>query len=176
MLKQKEKFLSSAVCIMLVILCVVYTYYRNELWSDELKLWRDISLKSQHDPRVRNNFGGHLKDNGFFEEALNEFFFVIEVSPNDYEPYNNVGLIYREKKEYSRAIGYLLKAMALKPDRFEMQYNIAVVYDEIGDRGNSIFWYRKFLSIAPRSYEYQIIYAQKRIKLLLKNEGNIGEE
>lgn len=154
--------------IMVTISLFFFTINRNSIWHNELTLLADNAFKSKHNARVRNNFGAHLKDKGFLEEALIELLYALKIDSNIYEAYNNIGLIYREKKDYDLAFKYIEKAIALRPRQFEMQYNIAVLYDETGDRKKALYWYRRFLSVVPGSYDYQINYAKKRIGIISK--------
>ncbi len=165
MIKGKNSVYIYALLVILFFLCSI-SYLRNDLWANELRLWNDIAFKSPGDARARNNFGGYLKESGYLDKALEEFFFVIKSAPDAYEPYNNIGLIYREKKQYSRALGYILKAIELRPTKFEMQYNVAVLYDDMGLPEDALFRYRIFLSLVSPAYEYQINYALKRVKIL----------
>lgn len=67
-----------------------------------------------------------------------EYFFKrsVALSPENAEPYKDLGVIYGMKKEYDKAIQALKKAAELDPKDLQVQKNLAITYKLIGESHN----------------------------------------
>ncbi|MFH2027428.1 MAG: tetratricopeptide repeat protein, partial [bacterium] len=54
----------------------------------------------------------------------------IEINPNNWKPYRNIGNVYRIQSNYSDAIKYLKKSIKINPDNSEAHLNLGLVYNE----------------------------------------------
>ena len=73
----------------------------------------ELSDQEQH---KHMGFGWNLMEEGKYEDAIKEFNKVIELNPNNPEPYKGRGSAYRWLKNYDEAVSDLNKALSINPN------------------------------------------------------------
>jgi protein O-mannosyl-transferase len=165
--------------ILLLIPYSVKTIARNTSWKDHTTLYtNDIKYldnsakanaliagqlmaemskmlyKGQTPPSLFENLKTII---GYYERS-------IEIYPEYYSSYNNIGSIYftiygnnaakngdtlKARQYYRTGIGYFNKALSINPDYPEALYNIAYSYEMVGSYDTAIVNYRKNLLVKP---------------------------
>ena len=93
-----------------------------------------------------------------------------ELSPDNADIYNNMGIIYKELKKYDRAIEEFLRAVYLNPNYAKPYNNIGVVYYAKEEFSSTIRNYQKAIKIDPQNLE-----ALNNLAVVLKKAGAIGK-
>ncbi len=114
-----------ACTLLMLVIFMVGTRDRNQIWRDEVSLWTDAKQKKPFMPRAYNNLGEAYDELGDYDRAIKEFEAGISLNPNYFIALSNLGNVYGKKKEYAKAIGYFERALKEKPDYAVGHYNIA---------------------------------------------------
>ena len=84
-----------------------------------------------------------------FNEALNLYFKVLEIYPNDLATLNNIGNVYKDLKKYNKSIQFYNKAHQLNRSNLITNYNIAILYLLLDRLNESIKFFNEVLKIDP---------------------------
>ncbi len=93
--------------------------------------------------------GNSYYDSGRYEIALDYYFQVLDIEPNNIDALINIGLCYRHLKEYEKAILYYDKVLDIEPDNEVALNNKGYVYECMGELEKAILLYEKALEIKP---------------------------
>lgn len=122
--------------ITLLLITIIYsvsTVRRNEVWKDELSLWKDSVSKSPEKFRPNYNAGEAYKKFGYSQTALGYYLKADSINGDSYGLCNNIGNIYSEKKDFDSAEKYYLRALALNPEYPKALNNLANIYFKKGN-------------------------------------------
>ena len=100
---------------LLVSLLIPVTVARNELWKDDLALWRDAAWKSPGKARPHYNFGVALARRGDFSDAEREFKTARCLNPQDDLSYAALGYCAEQANRWDAARQLYRKALRLNP-------------------------------------------------------------
>jgi len=141
------KWIGGILLCAVVIVFSVWTYQRNIVWSDDVRLWKDCVIKSPHKPRQHYNLGVVLAEKGKLDEAIKHYNKAIHIKPDYLEAYYNLGNALVRKGDAKAAIYNYHKALQLNPDFFKSYYNIARILYGQGKIGEAIYNYQRALII-----------------------------
>jgi tetratricopeptide (TPR) repeat protein len=133
----------------LVLPLSLWTYQRNDLWKNELELWRDSVKKSPQKERAHNNFGFAYYELGLLDEAKKEFEEALRLNPRFANAIYNLGLVYQRKGLTDDAIDYYKKAVRLDSKIPGAFYNLGLAYSQKHLYEEAIEAYKRFLEIKP---------------------------
>jgi len=124
----------------LIVLGVVFliaaqghtVYYRNSIWVDELRLWRDNVQKAPRLHRPHHNLGKALMVDGRMEEALAEMQAALAAKPGarvgqKYTTHHNLGVYYMYYEQYSEALDHFTKTLEYIPHHPPTYHDIAKI-------------------------------------------------
>jgi len=102
-------------------------------------------------------YGCYLSDefNSRFEESINYFKRIIEIEPNNYRAYYNIGISYYSIELFEEALKAYKKALEIKPDYAYCYYNIALIYEANNDLKRALEYHQNAIKIEP-SFRYAI--------------------
>ncbi|MGI8893494.1 MAG: tetratricopeptide repeat protein [Bacteroidia bacterium] len=106
---------------------------QQEIWKDDLTLWKSTSEKNPGQAHVHNNFGIALHDAGKFDEAIMQYNLAIETRPSFATAYNNRGNSYAFKRDFQKALHDHTKAIELDPSYGRAWFNRAVTYFQLSN-------------------------------------------
>ena len=125
----------------------VWTYQRNIVWNDAVRLWEDCVIKSPNKPRQHYNLGVVLAQKDNLDDAIKHYHTALKIKPDYLEAYYNLGNALARKGDAKTAIYNYQKALQLNPDFFKSYYNIARILYNQGKISEAIYNYQKALSI-----------------------------
>lgn len=111
-----------------------------------------------------------LKKNSRSETALAEFRKIIEIDPEFYRAYNNLGVALAGRGQVDEAIAHYQKALDIKPDFAEVHSNLGAALASRGQVDEAIVHFQEALEIQPD-------YAQAHYNLgvALAGRGQVDE-
>jgi len=128
-------------CILgLVLLMAIFTWQRNYIWQDGIRLWSDVLAKAPTSGRANIFLGEFLVKESRFDEALHCFFKALALKhPPHILPhiYNNIGFSYMATGRYELARQYLEKSIRLDPNSSKTRLNLALVNKKLNSPGES---------------------------------------
>lgn len=117
--------------------------------KDEIK--KDISFEKE----VVNQFNLALSlhKQKSFSEAIMAYQKVIEMDPNYFEAYNNLGLIYLEIGDLERSLKNYEKAIEINPKYDKSLNNIGIIYHLKGDDERAMEFFKRVVELNPNNIE-----------------------
>lgn len=106
----------------------VTTYYRNNLWIDEITLWRDNLRKSPKKARVLIGLGFAYEKKGMFDTAIYLYNNALIYSPDYAFAYHHTANLYSRIGQLGKAIEYHTMALKIDPTLYTAYYNRGNVY------------------------------------------------
>ena len=165
---KSSKWIPSVMLCTIAIVFSVWTYQRNIVWSDDVRLWKDCVVKSPHQPRQHYNLGVVLARNGNLDKAIEQYRAALNIKPDYVEAYYNLGNALARKGEAEDAIDNYRKALKFNPDFFKSYYNIAKILYGQGKISGAIHNYQKALTLNHETpqilYNLSWIYATSENK------------
>ncbi len=156
-------------CIVLVFFSI-WTYKRNNVWSDEVTLWGDVVKKSPNKARPHNNFGEALANQEKIDEAIKHYSKALQIKPDYPDALNNLGIALEKKGKTDEAIEYYFKALKIKPNYPDALNNLGVALKKRGAANEAIKHYLKALKLNP---EYAS--AHNNLGVTLAEKGKTDE-
>ena len=138
-----------------LILCLVaavfsvWTYDRNQVWSDELLLYRDCAQKSPEKARAHNNLGAALLRRGRLAPAAAELQTALNIDPDDADARYNLGSTLVRQGNLAGGIDHFKAALRLQPNDVKTLNNLGaalVLQDRLPEAIES---FEKALRINP---------------------------
>jgi eukaryotic-like serine/threonine-protein kinase len=99
---------------------------------------------------AHNNLGVALHDKKDVEGAIQHYRKALDINPNLYEAYANLGaVLYNDKKDVEGAIKLYRKGLEINPNNVMLHNNLGVALSHCKDVEGAIKHYRKALDINP---------------------------
>jgi tetratricopeptide (TPR) repeat protein len=142
----------------------VAAHLRNEVWRDNISLWKDAVEKSPGNARAHNNLGFLYTQKKLYAKAMNELNIAISLSPGYADPYHNLGVIYQELNMFDKAIEQYLIAIRLGSTFEETHFNLGTIYQARNMFDKAIEQYLLAIKIRPdyieAHYNLGVIYQE----------------
>ena len=166
----KPTWLQAVLLCALVTLGAVWTYQRNEVYSDRITFWQDCVNKSPRKARPYNNLGVALADKGYHEEALKAYHKALEIDPHYEDPIANIGLSLAEQGKMEESISQFLKALEINPKDSRTLNNLGASLIVVGRDTEAIQRLSEALTLDP--YYAQ---AHNNLGVALQRQGRVDE-
>ena len=127
------------------------TFARNEVWRDELRLWRDAMAKSPGKVRPMSNAATALVERGRFGDAEALFRKVLERDPENRAALRSMGRLSRVRGASGEAEGFYRRALALSGSDWISLLNLGDLAVERGDRSAAKELYERAAASEPGS-------------------------
>jgi|GEM_PF-2053841 len=92
------------------------TMKRNEVWKDDVKIWREAAALNSESHLPAYNLGIALVRRGEFEEGCTSLGRAIELNPLDDLSYSSLGYCYEIRGEFEKANKYYSRALEINPE------------------------------------------------------------
>lgn len=142
--------------VMTIVLSVplaAATWSRNNLWNDEILLWKDAVAKSPSSARARNNLGTALYLKGLKAEGMAEFKKAVSLDASFADSRYNLGNAYKDLGLMDEAIKEFEAAVRLDPLKLSARNNLGLAYYSTGNYGKAIGQFEALLVLAPGNYK-----------------------
>lgn len=145
----------------LVVICLVLTtatIRRNQIWSDDLRLWEDTASKSPNKTRALNNLAAVYMTRHKPEKAIDPLLHSIKRDPGIIKSLSNLDMLLEQiphvKGRYSNGSKYLTHDEKVDVRYMKNWYanscnSLGLVYELKGDHKNALANYEKAVVIAP---------------------------
>ncbi|MBY9006433.1 MAG: tetratricopeptide repeat protein [Candidatus Lokiarchaeota archaeon] len=139
--------------------------YSNELKFEEaIEILENLIFKNPKSDNIKElliktllDYGGHLNDefSSDYNRAIKILNKIIEIEPNNYRAYYNLGITYQNLNEYDCALKNLNKALTIKPDYKYCYYNIGLIYEDMKELQKALDSYENALKI-DKNFSYAL--------------------
>ncbi len=111
--------------VFVILLLSFWTYERNWIWGNEIRLWADSAQKSPQKVRPHNNLGTSMFKQGRAREAIVNYSKVLQIDPDHAIAHNNLGFVMARLQRVKSAIMHYSEALRIKPDYKRAYINLS---------------------------------------------------
>ncbi|MFL2542109.1 MAG: tetratricopeptide repeat protein [Candidatus Latescibacterota bacterium] len=134
-----------------LLLLMALSVQRNEVWRDELTLWRDAVAKGEQMARPHVNLGKVLLQQGQFKEAIAVSHQALAIEPQLERAHYNIGTAYIRQQRLDLAEPHLRRALEIRPDMLPALNNLGNIYQRQGVWRQAMQVYRRAQAIQQHS-------------------------
>lgn len=109
--------------------------------SEAEKLYMQVLAQTPNEGNALNLLGFLKVQNNQFSEAVSHLKKAVELYPNFFEAWFNLGLAYKGMDDFDNAIFAYKKALELEPENVTANFNLANVYECKNETENAIVYY-----------------------------------
>jgi tetratricopeptide (TPR) repeat protein len=161
------KWLGIGILCAITLIFSFWTYERNQIWQDEVTLWRDCVVKSPQKARPHYNLGTSLSAEGKTSKAIHHYLEAIRLKPNYAEAYSNLGVDLMNQgniqeailrylgfallnlSEFDEAILHFTEALRINPEYAKAHYNWGLALANQSKHKEAIPHFTKALRLNP---------------------------
>ena len=148
--------------VILLVMCGsgYAAFQRNNVWKNEETLWRDVTIKSQKNPRGLMNYGNTLMAKGQYKQALDYFHRALTLAPQYAVLFVNLAVAEDAIGQTALAEEHFKEAMRLapgSPDSYSF-YGRYLLAHEQADEARTLF--QTALSLSPTDMTAREFLAQ----------------
>lgn len=155
---------------LVVVALAITTWKRNQLWREDVTLWKDVVHKSPNKARPLLNLGVAYRRKGLIDEAIKQYRTAIDLKPDSADIHNNLGVAYAEKRWVDRAVEEYLIALRLNPGLADAYNNLGEAYGNSGFREQAMEQFKIAIQLNPN-----LAPAYFNLGLACRNDGLFGE-
>ena len=96
-----------------------------------------------------------------FVKAVETYFALLKIDPNNFHAYNNLGILYKQSGQYRDSLHCYQQAQRINPDSCWVPYNMGLCYEAMGRMQEARESYGQALSLNPSFSQ-----ALQRLKVL----------
>jgi tetratricopeptide (TPR) repeat protein len=145
----KLQWLGIGILCMAAVLGSIWTFQRNQVWTDDIALWRDCVKKSPQKARAYNNLALALAGKGNFNDAITNYRVALKLKPDYARAHYNLGVILAKQGNLNKGIHHLRTAVQIDPNNSEAQNNLGVALLIQGHLDAAIVHLKNALKITP---------------------------
>jgi len=116
------------VIVLISVLLSAATYVRNEVWHDEITLWKSVLARFPQNYIAHSSLGSGYAKMKKWDEAIKELNVAIKINPEFAPSYNNLAISYTYTNRSEDAMKSYHKAIEVRPDYVKAYYNLASLY------------------------------------------------
>lgn len=145
------------------------TFRRNSDWENNYTLYESDLEKGKESARINYNFGSisyeesklnKVQANLLLNQASIYLNRAINIYPEYYDAYNNLGLVYNQLKDYPKGIATIKKAISLNPDYNKFYLNLGLLYFDAKQYEFAIQSFQEYITRVPNSSETYLLLGQ----------------
>ncbi len=159
----KRAFVATMVLASIILAGATFT--RNEIWTDDVRLWSDVVDKSPRKSRPHYNLAVSHYLKGDMDKAIRHYSTSIQLNPFNVAAHENLGTLYANTGRLDMAVRQYKTALSIKPGYYEARYNLANTYRKMGEAHFAEREYHAVLSInpeyGPAHNNLGLLYAQQ---------------
>ncbi len=155
--------------------------FHQEVATDmEVLYYINDKVKSVKHATSANKLGLLFLEKSLYDEAITQFKFALEVNPDFYEVYSNIGKAYLMNDAYDDSVEILKEGIA-KADHFaDLQNYIGIAYLYKEEYGSAITHFEKAIELNPEyigaHYHLGVAYLAKSLSLDEEEAKPLQEE
>jgi tetratricopeptide (TPR) repeat protein len=141
-----------SITILFLVLGGVYavgTVSRNNIWKDNLTLWKDTVRKSPGSAVVHNNLAFAYGSSSQRDRAIAEYQTAVRLKPDYVEGHFNLGVVYASLGQWDKAIAEYQTVIQVNPAFIAAHYNLGIIYASLGQWDKAISEYQATLRLNP---------------------------
>ena len=162
--------ISAGVIILLAAIYSTVTVYRNRVWGDDLRLWKDTAAKAPRTADAYNGLAGTYRERGDLFLSLQTVRKGISVNPNNAFLWINLGQVHELMGDIDQAILDYKTGLEMDPNQAYLWKDLGMLYSRKGDAEHAEASFREALKL--RSDDPSFYY---RLGKALAERGKLTE-
>ena len=146
----------------------MWTYERNQVWTDEMTLYRDGAAKSPGKARPQNNLGAALSRQGRLPEAIELYQVALRIKPEYGDAHYNLGYALAKTGKLDEGLVHFREAVRIEPKRVKYLNNLGVALALKGSYAEAIEHLENALKIDPSDAD-----GHSNLGLVFKKQGDL---
>ncbi len=130
-----------------------WTYQRNYVWADEVRLLSDCVKKSPNQARPHYGLGGALAAKGRLAEAAAQFERTLAIDPGHKQARNALGAVLARMGRTRAAVAAFQRVLQIDPHYAGAYFNLGKVYRSSGRPEAAARSFEKALELQPNAPE-----------------------
>lgn len=131
--------------LIIVITLSFLTYKRNEVWKDEITVWKDVVSKFPTDYVAWSSLGTAYAKEGMYDSAIEAILTAFKYNSSFAKAHNNLAVCYTKKRMYAEAIREFQTAISIDANNPKFYYNFGGLYYELRN-------YKKSLALLKKAF------------------------
>ncbi len=103
-----------------------------------------------------------------FVKAVEAYFVLLRIDPDNFHAYNNLGILYKKSGQYRDSLHCYKQAERINPDSYWVPYNMGLCYEAMGRMQEARESYGRALSLNP-----SFAQALQRLRALSEGGDNV---
>lgn len=153
----------SSLIVLYIILLSGFTWKRNQMYLDPIKIWEEAVRLYPNNNRALNNLGQHYAANKEMEKAKVAFHKALRLNPNVSGVYYNLGKLASLENNLE-AESFFLKAIELEQENSDALKALGFFYFKNRNFSKALIFYEKALKLQPTSIESPWARPSMRLK------------
>jgi tetratricopeptide (TPR) repeat protein len=145
-----------------------WTYQRNQVWADEISLYRDSAAKSPGKARPQNNLGAALSRQDRLPEAIGLYRVALGIKPEFGDAHYNLGYALTKTGKLDEGLTHFREAVRIDPKQVKYLNNLGVALVLKGNYEEAIDHLTKALAISPSDAD-----VHNNLGLAFKRQGDL---
>ncbi len=145
-----------------------WTYARNQVWADEMTLYRDSAAKSPGKARPQNNLGAALSRQDRLPEAIEMYQLALRIKPEYGDAHYNLGYALSKTGRLDEGLAHFREAVRIEPKQVKYLNNLGVALVLKGNYAEAIDQLKKALKIDPSDAD-----VHNNLGLAFKKQGDL---
>ena len=166
----KPKWLAPLLLSVIVVVCALWTFERNEVWRSPILMWKDSINKSPRYPRPYNNLGVALMRRGYYQLAAKQYRRALELNPEYARAHTNLGYVLAKEGHYAKAIEHLTISLEIDPNQYETYNNFGIALTLQGHYQEAVGYFSTAIAIRP-----DYTHAHNNLGEVLRKQGRLQE-
>lgn len=142
-----------------VIILIILSFLRNDVWQSEFSLWSDALRKSPKKPRVIDSVGKSLDDLGFTEKAIEFYKSALSLDPKRVKARHHLFHAYIKLNMPEKAIEVITAPEAEfveHPSAYRILINL---FAKVGRFGDAIKSFERLIELEPENLDNYIDFS-----------------
>ena len=118
-------------------------------WKDNLSLFGHTLAVTENNPLILEDYANSLSELGEFDQAIEQFEKLLEITSDSGQVYNNIGCTFLDAGKPQQAIEQFKLAIKYKPDLAQAYYNLAHALRSENKNEESVSYYMQAVKVKP---------------------------
>jgi protein O-mannosyl-transferase len=136
--------------LFILILMVVFTWNRTQIWKNSITLWTDVMNKNPGCVQAYINRAFIYNENKQYENALTDLTDGLKIDSTNFTLYKNRGIIYNHLGKYDLALANYSRAIRNNPEEYKCYLLRGILFtDKFAKHDSAIADFKKYLTHSP---------------------------
>lgn len=153
---EHRKGMAVLIIVLLMIPYSIGTVKRNEVWQDDMTLWKQAVIDSPYSSKAHANYGLLLQQAGQLKDAEQHYLQAIQLNPYREAVYFNLGTLYERTGRHELAAKAYNVSVSLNPGFADAHTNLGLVYGKLNQSELALSHLIAAIELNPNNAVYHL--------------------